>query len=198
MPTCFSCGKPFDTLSPTGLCRDCIVNPPKPRPFHASPVPISQNPPAAKPYNCYLKGVFCELFVYDDRVEIKRSNFTAAGTKTIPFSSMMSIQYKEAGSFYNGYIQFGILGGMEARNGIFYAIHDENSVVFLQQYNHEAKAIKDYIENIILKNQKSSSSVCSTSSTSAADELFKYKQLLDIGVITQSEFDSMKKRLLDF
>ena len=30
----------------------------------------------------------------------------------------------------------------------------------------------------------------------AADEIRKYKELLDMGAITQEEFDAMKKRLL--
>ena len=32
---------------------------------------------------------------------------------------------------------------------------------------------------------------------SGADEILKYKQLLDSGVITQEEFDSVKKRILE-
>lgn len=34
--------------------------------------------------------------------------------------------------------------------------------------------------------------------TSSADELIKYKQLLDMGVLTQEEFDTKKKELLGF
>ena len=34
-------------------------------------------------------------------------------------------------------------------------------------------------------------------SPSGADELLKYKQLLDAGAITQEEFDALKKRILD-
>ena len=32
--------------------------------------------------------------------------------------------------------------------------------------------------------------------TSGADEILKYKQLLDMGVISQEEFDAKKKQLL--
>lgn len=32
---------------------------------------------------------------------------------------------------------------------------------------------------------------------SAADELLKYKQLLDLGILTQEEFDTKKKELLN-
>ncbi|MBE6806625.1 MAG: SHOCT domain-containing protein [Ruminococcaceae bacterium] len=35
-----------------------------------------------------------------------------------------------------------------------------------------------------------------SSQTSAADELKKYKDLLDAGIITQEEFDAKKKQLL--
>jgi predicted Zn-dependent peptidase len=34
------------------------------------------------------------------------------------------------------------------------------------------------------------------SSASAADEIIKFKQLLDAGVITQDEFDAKKQQLL--
>ena len=36
-----------------------------------------------------------------------------------------------------------------------------------------------------------------TSAVSAADELKKFKELLDMGVITQDEFDAKKKQLLN-
>ncbi|HDF2013429.1 TPA: SHOCT domain-containing protein [Staphylococcus aureus] len=34
-------------------------------------------------------------------------------------------------------------------------------------------------------------------SFSVADELIKYKELLDVGVISQEEFDKKKQQLLD-
>ena len=37
----------------------------------------------------------------------------------------------------------------------------------------------------------------SVNSTSPADELIKYKQLLDMGALTQEEFDKKKKELLN-
>jgi hypothetical protein len=38
----------------------------------------------------------------------------------------------------------------------------------------------------------------STISLSAADEIQKFKPLLDCGAITEEEYESAKKRLLDF
>jgi len=44
-----------------------------------------------------------------------------------------------------------------------------------------------------LKTPKSAAAI---QQTSAADELRKFKELLDMGVITQEEFDAKKKQLL--
>lgn len=73
-----------------------------------------------------------------------------AGSKTIPMSSIQNIQLKKAGALINGFIQFGILGGIEKQSGITGAVSDENSIVFLEDCNERATEIKDYIEKIIL------------------------------------------------
>ena len=148
----------------------------------------------------YLKGYLCELFVYDNRVVIDRNRHGAlrgfAGSKTIPFSSIKSVQYKGGGTLLNGYIQFGVLGGMEAQNGIFDAAKDENSVIFTSDKNNRALEIKNYVEKIILDKQRLSQPSTSIPANSAADELLKYKQLLDMGALTQAEFDAKKRQLL--
>lgn len=61
-------------------------------------------------------------------------------------------------------------------------------------------AIFDVVSNLLLERQKSthiSSSIATEKGiTSNADELKKYKELLDMGIITQEEFDAKKKQLL--
>lgn len=56
------------------------------------------------------------------------------------------------------------------------------------------------LKSIIIEKKKSSQSKTKTDSStiSSADELKKYKELLDNGVISQDEFDSKKKQLLGF
>lgn len=54
--------------------------------------------------------------------------------------------------------------------------------------------------NIEIENRKKSSQISVTkvlNEVSIPDEILKYKQLLDIGVLTQEEFDMKKKELLD-
>lgn len=142
-------------------------------------------------YLYYLKGVLCELYVYRDRVEIKRKEITSSGSNTIPISSIQSVQCKEAGLFYNGFLQFCVPGGCPIHSGIQSAVRDDNSVVFLGEQNATALKIKKHIEKALLERQSQASP-----QFSVADELLKFKQLLDMGAITQSEFDSMKKKLL--
>ena len=149
-----------------------------------------------------LKGYNGQLYVYEDRLIIERKGFFGmvtnglAGSKTIPMSSIQNIQLKKAGAFFNGFIQFGILGGIEKQNGITGAINDENSVVFLEECNKKAVEIKNYIEEIILSRNNNQSNKSQSENFSAADEILKLKKLLDMGVLTQNEFDAKKKQLL--
>lgn len=50
--------------------------------------------------------------------------------------------------------------------------------------------------NIICQSQKKDQNVNDCKLDSAADEILKFKQLLDSGIITQEEFDTKKKQLL--
>lgn len=148
-----------------------------------------------------FSGVNGQIRVYEDRIVISRSGFLGyasqglAGQKTIPMDSIMSVQFRAATSLVNGFIQFGILGGHESRGGVINAIDDENSVMFRESSNNEACKVKDYIESIILNRNKNSGGAVQFS---PADELRKFKELLDMGAITQEEFDTAKKKILDF
>ncbi len=147
-----------------------------------------------------LKGQNGQLYVYDDKIEITRKGFFALvyqglkGTKTIPISEIRSIQVKSCGLTV-GYIQFGVSGGVENRGGVQAAHSDENTVTFSNySANQQAKDIKNYIENIIVKNENQQKNIIQ--SISNADEIKKYKELLDEGIITQEEFDVKKRQLL--
>lgn len=147
-----------------------------------------------------LKGVGAHLTVYEDKVVIETKGLLGflsqglAGGKTIPMSAIQSVQFKKAGSFVNGFIQFGIMGGREMQGGVFNAANDENSVIFTSDLNAAATSIKEYIEEIILNRSKPAQVVAQP--TSAADEILKYKSLCDQGIITKQEFEAKKKSLL--
>ena len=152
-----------------------------------------------------------DVNVFEDRICIKRKGlsnlvvFGLAGVKTIPFTSISAIQLQKASTLMSGYIQFVILGENERSVGVFNAIDDENSILFAKKDNDTFARIKDYIEGKILASKKMQSQSQSQSQAqvnpanrfSAADEILKYKKLLDNKVITQEEFDAKKKQLLE-
>lgn len=112
------------------------------------------------------------------------------GEKSIPIKSITAIQFKEPG-FTTGYIQFAYSGSSETKGGSLSAVKDENSITFIKKELAQAKELVELIESY-RHSEKTPSST-----TSPADELKKYKELLDEGILTQEEFDAKKKQLLN-
>lgn len=153
-----------------------------------------------------LVGANGILTLYHDKVTIKRRGLRGVldhgffqGEKEILLSSITAIQFKKAGLTV-GYIQFSILGGAEAKKGLNEATEDENMVTFDLGQTKEAEKIKNKIYE--LQNHARLGSGGGgvvqniVQEVSGADELLKYKQLLDAGVLTQEEFDTKKKEIL--
>lgn len=147
-----------------------------------------------------LKENFGQLYIYDDKIVIERKGFRAfiwhglKGGKTIPISSLTTIQFKAAGKLTNGYIQFGMLGSVESGGGILSAQSNENTIFFQQKNAEIAEKIKLYLENKISEKSQTTQEKVSVNNI---DELKKFKELLDSGIITQDEFEQKKKHLLN-
>ena len=146
-----------------------------------------------------LYGVNGQIELYEDKVIIKRkgalSKMTQGffkGDKTIYLSQISGIQLKPGSMMTNGYIQFTLSGGNESTKGIMNATKDENTVMFKKKDNELVNKIKDEIER--LKSSAHSSGV--VIQASSADEIRKYKQLLDDGIISENEFNTKKKELI--
>jgi len=140
-------------------------------------------------------GSKSKITIDNDKLIISRKgmlnflNQGLKGDKTIFIKNISSIQLKKNG-FNNGYIQFSLIGGGESKGGILAATQDENTVMLGRKGEYEqALEIKEYIESQQMIEKK-------TSTISAADEIKKFKELLDLGVITQDEFNAMKKEIL--
>lgn len=65
---------------------------------------------------------------------------------------------------------------------------------FIKNRDEVSRVIGDLLIN--RQNSKETATTVVTVNTSDAEELKKYKELLDMGVITQDEFDAKKKQLL--
>ena len=118
----------------------------------------------------------------------------ATGGKRINFSDITAIQFKEPAGVTVGFIQFAYPGSGEFRGSVADAINDENSIPVSPQNFALAKEIIDFIES--KRSVQRAPQPAAVQQVSAADELTKFKSLLDAGVITQEEFDAKKKQLL--
>ena len=148
-----------------------------------------------------MNGVGELLEVFSDKLAITVNGIMGfltkgpAGTKTIPFRSITAIQFKKAG-LTRGILQFTIRGGRES-HGIFGAASDENGFMFASdgpnKHNNDlALEIKNYIEERVQEMHEARSSA----PPNLSDELQKLAVLKSQGVLSDSEFQAAKKRLL--
>lgn len=140
-----------------------------------------------------LQGTTARLELYSDRVVISASGalgkMAQKGDKTIYLRDLTGVQFKKATALSAGYLHFTMPGGREKLSGVLGASANENSLLFPKKENEAAEQIKDRIEQLI-------ASAGEQPAASGADEILKYKSLLDQGVITQEEFEKMKQQLL--
>jgi len=112
------------------------------------------------------------------------------GDKTIPFKSIVAVQLKRAG-LTAGYIQLTLVGGSEAKAGLFQSTKDENSINFHTNggNNDKFEEAKKLIEERISVDG-------STQQNNSLNDLEKLAELKNKGIITEEEFTQKKKQLL--
>jgi len=146
----------------------------------------------------HFKGHNGQVEIFEDRIVISRKGALGfltqglKGDKAIPFSSITAIQYRDAGAFANGFIQFTVKGGIENQGGIMAAGSDENTVMFRQGKRAEEFAkLRNMVQAKIMLDAKPN-----PPTNSAADELEKFAALRDRGVLTEQEFQQKKRAIL--
>ncbi|SFC51909.1 DUF4429 domain-containing protein [Bacillus sp. UNCCL81] len=147
-------------------------------------------------------GVNGQLEINGNKIVIKRKGMLAKmtqglkGDKEILIKQISSIQFKPAGSLTNGYIQFAFSGGKENKGGLFDATKDENSIMFNKKQQKEFEAIKALIEEK-LEEFHNPAPAATQSAPDVADQIKKFSELRDSGIISPEEFEAKKKQLLN-
>lgn len=141
------------------------------------------------------------IIINNDSITISRSGFMDkmkyghTGERTFMIDQISAVELKEAGLIM-GHIQFIIAGTIAKKQSLFASQKDradDNTVMFSNKnLNAVAREIKDYIENY-----KSNASSNNTNTQSAVAQVKELKELLDMGAISQEEFDKKKKELLN-
>ena len=157
-----------------------------------------------------LKATDGTIIAYDDRVVISRQGLMAVSThgfkgdKTFFYTDLASIEYKKPGAT-NGYLHFVTPGSVSKSPKVNLfgtskdTLEDENTVT-LRAFNKDVPSESEKLYNLILEQmQQAKTPNVSNNNTplSGADEILKYKSLLDSGIITQAEFDAKKKQILN-
>lgn len=114
------------------------------------------------------------------------------GEKKYYYSDLTNVQFREPGKVTDGYLEFEYPGSRSGKNSEAYS--SENSISYGKQHAPLMKEIYTFIDGRIreCKNGQNQQAI----QVSTTDELKKYKELLDMGAITQEEFDAKKKQLL--
>ena len=156
--------------------------------------------------NIFEKGLLLEIVgaqrilrIFDDRVELEQMKNVRAilsqnyfnGKKEIYYYDMIGIQTKDESKLVLGYIQFET-ASINSRNNF----NSENSWTYDQRINitnETANCITAFIRSKIRQSKTGQTTAINQSS---ADELLKWKQLYDSGVISEAEFNEKKQQLL--
>ncbi|HET7657052.1 MAG TPA: DUF4429 domain-containing protein [Bacillales bacterium] len=141
------------------------------------------------------KGFTGTVLVYPNKVVLKYKKLIGSGKgeKEIRLKNISGVQLKKPG-IINGYIQFSFSGSSDQKGrSTLSAAKDENTIVVnsKKQYAEMVKA-KELIE----KYQDEMDSGSGHATLSQADELKKYAELKEQGILSEEEFAEKKKQIL--
>ena len=142
-----------------------------------------------------IEGKDTVLEVFEDYCTLSsKKNFWSGvrgklGGTELRYSQLTAVQFKPASLFMHEYILLEYPGC--PNDGNIYL--RDNSFTFEKKHDKDGQCEKavEYIRKRIAECKSGG-----TPNYSAADELKKYKELLDSGAITQEEYDMKKKELL--
>ena len=149
----------------------------------------------------FINGLQGTLAIFEDYIEfnfsgsaIKKWQSGFGGVKKVYYHQINSIQKRDATDLVNGTIEFE-LPGMAAT-----AFNtNENLITYLPKYQDEVNKIYDFVNDKILaiNQSKSQPTQVVQNEISPMAKLKEAKELLDMGVITQEEFDKIKSKCLE-
>jgi hypothetical protein len=140
-----------------------------------------------------FKGKNGLIELYMDKLIIKRKELWGPEVeKTIYLNQITGTEVTTGDWPFDGVIHFDLPGGSESFSSI-HRMEGPNSVLFASSLNDSAINFKNKIEEL---QQKLNTINTQVAQVSTSDEIRKFKQLLDEGIITNEEFDKKKKDLL--
>ena len=144
--------------------------------------------------------------VYEDKIELTQKGIKGFlsqglnGTKTYYYGDITTVQFKNCG-WTAGFFEFTFAGGIDKKGGLFAGADNDNRFVFgkptisgAKKLAAEMEKVNEYIQD---KLKKSKNPTANQQPFSSADEIAKYNDLFNKGVITEEEYNAKKKQLLE-
>lgn len=134
------------------------------------------------------------------------ANRGTLGSTEIPYWAIASITYRKATLFLGGKFEINTIDKSSHHNGglggldpafAFSAYGSSTAIPFRNNKNKEMDQLKDFVQERINTAHNPKLQNNQTHNDSFDEKLRKLKSLLDDGIITQEEFDTKKKQLLD-
>lgn len=132
----------------------------------------------------------CTLELYGDRIDGNRKTIFSTKTLKLPIEKIDNIMINEG---FNDKIWGGKTVGVRSASGVIKFPWVQNADEFVSA---TLAKIEEFKKNAPAPASAPAPSVVQNIQQSSADELAKFKALLDNGTITQEEFDAKKKQLL--
>lgn len=146
------------------------------------------------------------IYIYEDKVELTQEGVMGflteglKGTKKIYYCDISSVQFKNCG-WTAGFFEFSFAGGIDRPGGALFGVLNDNRFTFgrptiwgAKKLAEEMEPINKFIQEKIREYKNIQKP---THSISSADEILKYKNLFEQGVITEEEFKKKKQQLLE-
>lgn len=204
---CIKCGKNLleELYSFDNLCEDCYHDEMEKEKINKSKEvkSIESEEMEDKEVIYEIKGIGGKsIKVYKDKAIINVKDGIASflvgnltnGEKIIYYKDVIGIQFRKCGAILRGYLQLETASA--SLNNKSYNFSNENSFAFETSTvsNEKMEEVFNYVKKQveIYKNIET----VQVNSFSNADEIKKYKELLDMGAITQEEFERKKQELL--
>lgn len=136
-------------------------------------------------------------------ITIQRKNFLARATigkgdKRIPIGSLTAVQWKPAGPIINGFIEFTVGGGTEARSKFgsasMQAGQNENAVMFKKAQMPAFEQLRVTLEHAIVS--RDSGSGPAPAPPNIGEQIGQLAALRDQSILTEQEFQMKKEELL--
>ena len=137
---------------------------------------------------------YCVLTHKKNALNMMTSKYFS-GEKRFFYRDLTSLQFREPGKITDGYLEFEFPGSRGGASGQAY--QSENAMAFAKVHLEQMKEAYEYINHrMTLCKTGNNATPSASSSTTSADELLKFKELLDAGVITQEEFENKKNQIV--